>query len=203
VTCSGRETPNLRATQVEIYEGLRAESQNCWPSLRHDLGALADLAAPLLPAGQARYLMGVGTPEDIVECVGLGIDLFDCVMPTRCARNGLLFTNRGKVVIKNARYRNDQAPLDEACDCYTCRNFSRAYLRHLFIAREILALMLNTIHNVRFYLALMERIRTAIAGGAFEDFRQSFGQKQRDGDDGSIPEGRADENMNTEEEDET
>jgi len=158
--------------------------------------------APLLPAGQARYLMGVGTPEDIVECVGYGIDLFDCVMPTRCARNGLLFTNRGKVVIKNARYRTDRAPLDESCDCYTCRNFSRAYLRHLFIAREILALLLNTIHNVRFYLALMERIRTAIAGGAFEAFRRSFRDRRAEDDAGAVPDGRADDNANTEEEDE-
>jgi queuine tRNA-ribosyltransferase len=161
-----------------------------------------EATVPLLPAGQARYLMGVGTPEDLVEGVRYGIDLFDCVMPTRCARNGLLFTNRGKVVIKNARYRNDQAPLDEACDCYTCRNFSRAYLRHLFIAREILALMLNTIHNVRFYLALMERIRTAIAGGAFEDFRRAFRERGRDDDAGPIPEGRVDDTMKTEEEDE-
>ncbi len=161
-----------------------------------------EATAPLLPAGQARYLMGVGTPEDIVEGVNLGIDLFDCVMPTRCARNGLLFTNRGKVVIKNARYRNDQAPLDEACDCYTCRNFSRAYLRHLFIAREILALLLNTIHNVRFYLALMERIRASIAEGAFQDFRRSFRERPRDDDGGPIPEGRADESTNNTEEEE-
>ena len=160
-----------------------------------------EATVPLLPAGQARYLMGVGTPEDLVEGVNCGIDLFDCVMPTRCARNGLLFTNRGKVVIKNARYRNDLAPLDDECDCYTCRNFTRAYLRHLFIAREILALMLNTIHNVRFYLSLMERIRTSIAGDVFEDFRRSFRDRQRDDDTGPIPEGRVDENMNIEEED--
>ena len=161
-----------------------------------------EATAPLLPAGQARYLMGVGTPEDIVEGVHHGIDLFDCVMPTRCARNGLLFTNHGKVVIKNARYRTDQAPLDETCDCYTCRNFSRAYLRHLFIAREILALLLNTIHNVRFYLALMERIRTAIAGGAFEDFRRSFRDGRAEGDAGPLPGGRVDEIMEIDEEDE-
>ncbi len=123
-------------------------------------------------------------------------------MPTRCARNGLLFTNRGKVVIKNARYRTDQAPLDETCDCYTCRNFSRAYLRHLFIAREILALLLNTIHNVRFYLALMERIRAAIAGGTFEDFRHSFRGRHAEDDAGAVPDGRADEIMKTNEEDE-
>jgi len=161
-----------------------------------------EATAPLLPAGQARYLMGVGTPEDIVEGVHHGIDLFDCVMPTRCARNGLLFTNHGKVVIKNARYRTDQAPLDETCDCYTCRNFSRAYLRHLFIAREILALLLNTIHNVRFYLALMERIRAAIAGGAFEAFRRSFRDRRTEDDAGPVADGRADDNANTEEEDE-
>ena len=161
-----------------------------------------EATAPLLPAGRARYLMGVGTPEDIVEGVHHGIDLFDCVMPTRCARNGLLFTNRGKVVIKNARYRTDQAPLDETCDCYTCRNFSRAYLRHLFIAREILALLLNTIHNVRFYLALMERIRTAIAGGAFEDFRRSFRDRLAEDDAGPLPGGRVDETMKIDEEDE-
>jgi queuine tRNA-ribosyltransferase len=161
-----------------------------------------EATVPLLPAGQARYLMGVGTPEDLVEGVNCGIDLFDCVMPTRCARNGLLFTNRGKVVIKNARYRNDQAPLDEECDCYTCRNFTRAYLRHLFIAREILALMLNTIHNVRFYLSLMERIRTSIAVGAFEDFRRSFRDRHRDDETGPFPEGRVDENMKIEKEDE-
>ncbi|HQL90406.1 MAG TPA: tRNA guanosine(34) transglycosylase Tgt [Syntrophales bacterium] len=161
-----------------------------------------EATAPLLPPGQARYLMGVGTPEDIVEGVHHGIDLFDCVMPTRCARNGLLFTNHGKVVIKNARYRTDQAPLDETCDCYTCRNFSRAYLRHLFIAREILALLLNTIHNVRFYLALMERIRAAIAGGAFEAFRRSFRDRRTEDDAGPVADGRADDNANTEEEDE-
>ena len=161
-----------------------------------------EATAPLLPAGRARYLMGVGTPEDIVEGVHHGIDLFDCVMPTRCARNGLLFTNHGKVVIKNARYRTDQAPLDETCDCYTCRNFSRAYLRHLFIAREILALLLNTIHNVRFYLALMERIRTAIAGGTFEDFRRSFRGRHAEDDAGAVPDGRANEIMKTNEEDE-
>ena len=158
--------------------------------------------AHLLPAGQPRYLMGVGTPEDIVEGVHHGIDLFDCVIPTRCARNGLLFTNRGKVVIKNARYRTDQAPLDETCDCYTCRNFSRAYLRHLFIAREILALLLNTIHNVRFYLALMERIRTAIAGDAFEAFRRSFRDRLAEDDAGPLPGGRVDETMKIDEEDE-
>ncbi len=129
---------------------------------------------PLLPEGKARYLMGVGTPEDILEAVFHGIDMFDCVLPTRGARNGLLFTNNGKVVIKNARYRDDASPLDEFCDCYTCKNYSRAYLRHLFVAKEILAMVLNTIHNVRFYMNLMEGIRTAVEEVRFVEFRREF-----------------------------
>ena len=129
---------------------------------------------PLLPKDKPRYLMGVGTPEDIVECVGRGVDMFDCVMPTRNARNGMLFTNDGKVVIKNSRYRNDDSPVDGLCDCYTCKNYSRAYLRHLFIAKEILAIILNTIHNVRYYMNLMERIREAIKDDTYEDFMKKF-----------------------------
>ena len=131
-------------------------------------------SAPLLPSGSPRYLMGVGTPEDIVEAISYGMDLFDCVIPTRSARHGLLFTNEGNVVIKNARFRDDDSPLDRLCDCYACRNFSRAYLRHLFIAREILAIILNTIHNLRFYMSLMERARQAIGEGAYGDFRRTF-----------------------------
>ena len=134
--------------------------------------------APLLPGNAPRYLMGVGTPADIVACVARGIDMFDCVMPTRCARNGLLFTNGGKVVIKHAIYRESDAPLDPECDCYTCRHYSRAYLRHLFISREILALVLNTIHNVRYYMALMEKIRAAIRGGSFTRFKNDFESRQ-------------------------
>ena len=130
--------------------------------------------APNFPEDRPRYLMGVGTPEDIVACVGFGIDIFDCVIPTRSARNGLLFTNGQKVVIKNARYRDDPGPLDPVCNCYTCRNYSRAYLRYLFLAREILAIVLNTIHNVHFYMTLMERIRKAISSGYFESFKDNF-----------------------------
>ncbi|MBM4312960.1 MAG: tRNA guanosine(34) transglycosylase Tgt [Deltaproteobacteria bacterium] len=130
--------------------------------------------APLLPDDRPRYLMGVGTPEDLVEGVHHGIDMFDCVMPTRCARNGLLFTNGEKVVIKNARYREDGAPVDSTCDCYTCQNYSRAYLRHLYMADEILAMTLNTIHNLRYYLRLMERIREAIREDRYRDFRDGF-----------------------------
>jgi queuine tRNA-ribosyltransferase len=137
--------------------------------------------APRLPREKPRYLMGVGTPSDIVRSVAAGVDLFDCVIPTRCARNGLLFTNTQKVVIKHARWREDEFPLDEACDCYTCRNYSRAYLRHLFMAREILAMVLNTIHNVRFYLRLMERIREEIRRGNFTDWQRDFLGRWQDG----------------------
>jgi len=129
--------------------------------------AVVGETTPQLPEERPRYIMGVGTPEDIVACVARGADMFDCVMPTRSARHGLLFTSEGKIVIKHARYREDQAPIDELCDCYTCRNYSRAYLRHLFVSGEILGLILNTIHNLRHYLRLMERIREAIAAGRF------------------------------------
>ena len=127
-----------------------------------------------LPAGQPRYLMGTGTPEDLVECVARGIDMFDCVMPTRNARNGQLFTSHGRINIKNARYAEDDRPLDEACACYTCRTHSRAYLRHLFMAGEMTAGALNTLHNLSFYLDTMRRIREAISFTAFEKFRQEF-----------------------------
>jgi len=130
--------------------------------------------APLLPSDRPHYLMGVGTPEDIVKAVDCGIDLFDCVMPTRCARHGLLFTNSEKIVIKNARYREDNGPLDSDCDCYTCRNFSRAYLRHLYVAGEILAMTLNTLHNIRYYMRLMEQIREAIGRGQYAAFKTRF-----------------------------
>jgi len=129
---------------------------------------------PLMPEEKPRYLMGIGMPEDIVESVYHGADMFDCVIPTRNARNGMLFTNSGKVVIKHARYRNDESPIDSECDCYTCKNYSRAYLRHLFIAREILAVILNTIHNVRHFTNLMEKIREAIKNDDYETFRKKF-----------------------------
>jgi queuine tRNA-ribosyltransferase len=137
-------------------------------------------SAPLLPEEKPRYLMGVGTPEDIVECVYCGIDMFDCVMPTRNARNGMLFTNGRKIAIRNAHYRDDESPLDSECDCYTCKNYSRAYLRHLFIAREILAIVLNTIHNVRHFIRLMEKIREAIKNDDYENFRRDFKSKNSD-----------------------
>jgi queuine tRNA-ribosyltransferase len=130
--------------------------------------------APLLPEERPRYLMGVGRPEDIVGAVGVGIDFFDCVLPTRNARNGQLFTSRGVLVVKNAVYRDDSRPPDPACSCYTCRNFSRAYLRHLHLSREVLGLRLNTIHNVAYYQRLMKDIRTAVEAGEWEGFRASF-----------------------------
>jgi queuine tRNA-ribosyltransferase len=134
---------------------------------------------PLLPFDKPRYLMGVGLPEDIVACVDHGVDLFDCVIPTRSARNGLLFTNHEKVVIKHARYRDDPLPVDRLCDCYTCRNYSRAYLRHLFMAKEILAMVLNTIHNIYFYMRLMERIREAIREDRYLEFKEKFLSSRR------------------------
>jgi queuine tRNA-ribosyltransferase len=127
--------------------------------------------APLLPADRPRYLMGIGTPVDLVEAVSRGIDLFDCVMPTRNARNGQLFTSEGRLSIKNARFAEDSGPLDPACACYTCRTFSRAYLRHLFVAGEIGAAVLNTVHNLRFYLDTMARVREAIVFGTLERLR--------------------------------
>jgi queuine tRNA-ribosyltransferase len=121
-----------------------------------------------------RYLMGVGTPIDIVEAVARGIDMFDCVLPTRNARNGQLFTSAGTLNIKNARYAEDSRPPDPACGCYTCRTCSRAYLRHLFVAGEMTAGTLNTLHNLYFYLDTLRRIREAISFGTFERFRQDF-----------------------------
>jgi queuine tRNA-ribosyltransferase len=133
-----------------------------------------ELTAPLLPVDRPRYLMGVGTPIDLVECVARGIDMFDCVMPTRNARNGQLFTRDGVLNIKNARFAEDDGPIDPACGCYTCQHFSRAYLRHVFVAGEIVASTLNTLHNLYFYLDTMRGIRDAIAFGTFEKFRQTL-----------------------------
>ena len=133
--------------------------------------------APALPVSKPRYLMGVGTPADIVEAVARGIDMFDCVMPTRNARNGQLFTRVGPMNIKNARFAEDDLPPDPDCGCYTCRHFSRAYLRHLYVAGEITGSVLNSIHNVAFYLDTMRQIRHAIAHGTFAAFRRDFLQQ--------------------------
>lgn len=132
--------------------------------------------APLLPADRPRYLMGTGTPLDVVEGVARGIDLFDCVLPTRNARNGQLFTWGGRLNIKNAAFADDPSPIEEGCGCYTCRHFSRAYLRHLHLAGEIGASTLNTLHNLWFYLDMMRRIREALVFGSFDRLRQDVRQ---------------------------
>lgn len=176
-------------TQGGMYPELRKESAETLIEIGFDGYAIGGLSVgeskqqmhdmteatvAHLPDEQPVYLMGVGTPEDLVEGVWRGVDMFDCVMPTRNARNGTLFTSSGKVVIKNARHREDQAPVDERCGCYTCRNYSRAYLRHLFVSREILAYHLNTIHNLYYYLNLMQEIRDAIEKDSFASFRNDF-----------------------------
>lgn len=143
-----------------------------------DRWRVLDFLADKLPADKPRYLMGVGTPEDIVEAVRRGIDMFDCVMPTRNARNGHLFTHEGVVRIKNAAHADDTRPLDETCGCYTCRNYSRAYLRHLHRLNEILGARLNTIHNLYYYQELMRNLRSAIEERRFDSFRADFYQRK-------------------------
>ena len=134
----------------------------------------AELTAGMLPVERPRYLMGVGSPEDLVECVARGIDMFDCVLPTRIARNGALFAKSGRVNVDKAPYRASDGPVEAGCDCYTCANFSAAYVHHLFRSKELLAYRLATIHNVRFVLRLMEEMRSAIAAGSFEAYRREF-----------------------------
>jgi queuine tRNA-ribosyltransferase len=141
---------------------------------KEEMFEVVDFTAPLLPKDRPRYLMGVGTPEDLVNGVAAGIDMFDCVMPTRNARNGTLFTSFGKVAIKNARFAADDRPLDPECGCITCTTVSRAYLRHLYVNDEIAAAVYNTIHNISFYLDLMRAIRQAIASNSFGSFREAF-----------------------------
>ena len=175
--------------QGGVYPDLRAKSAALTVEVGFDGYAIGGLSvgepndamykviehtAPLLPADQPRYLMGVGTPDRPRRGVARGVDMFDCVMPTRNARNGQLFTSQGAINIKNACHAEDDGPVDPACGCYTCRHFSRAYLRHLFMAGEMTAGVLNTLHNLFFYLDTMRRIREAIAFGTFEKFRQDF-----------------------------
>jgi queuine tRNA-ribosyltransferase len=135
---------------------------------------LIEMTAASLPRDRPRYVMGVGKPQDLVESVARGVDMFDCVLPTRNARNGQAFTADGPLTIKQARYARDPAPLDAACGCYTCRTFSRAYLRHLFVAEELLSHRLLSLHNVHFFVGLMEAMRTAVARGEFAAFRSRF-----------------------------
>ncbi len=145
---------------------------------KEDMLRILAHTAPKMPANKPRYLMGVGTPEDLVDAVSHGIDMFDCVMPTRNARNGWLFTQYGDVKIKNAGYKTDIRPLDADCNCYTCQNFSRAYLHHLFRVGEILSARLNTIHNLHYYQVLMQCMRNAIENGTFEEFKAEFAAKR-------------------------
>lgn len=175
--------------QGGIFPDLRAESARTLAGLgfpgyaigglsvgetKEQMYATLDLVVPELPADKPRYLMGVGAPEDVVEGVARGIDIFDCVLPTRVARNGGLFTRQGRMNLRNARYTADPLPVEPGCDCYTCQHFSRAYLRHLFKAEETLGLHLATVHNVRFMVRLIEEIRRHIAAGSFPAFRAAF-----------------------------
>ena len=135
---------------------------------------IIEKTAEFLPQDKPRYLMGIGFPEDIVKAVSSGIDMFDCVLPTRCARTGMCFYSEGRLRIKNARYKKDMSPIDLYCTCYTCRNFSRSYLRHLFMANEITAVMLMTIHNIHFYLDLCKKMRRSIQNNSFNNFYKNF-----------------------------
>lgn len=140
---------------------------------------MVDHTLPLIPTDRPRYLMGIGTPQDILECVKKGVDMFDCVMPTRHARNGMLFTSFGSVIIKHAQYADDPRPIDPECRCYTCQNYSRAYLRHLLMAKEILSARLNTIHNLYHYLNFMKELRKSIAENELEGFSAEFYERQK------------------------
>jgi queuine tRNA-ribosyltransferase len=179
--------------QGGMYESLRHASAEGLRAIGFDGYAIGGLAVGepkeerervlesielMLPSDRPRYLMGVGTPEDLVECVRRGVDMFDCVMPTRNARNGHLFTSTGVVRIRNAQYEADTQPLDSACACYTCANYSRSYLRHLDRCNEILGARLGTIHNLHFYLDLMRQIREAIAAGRYAAFAAEFYAKR-------------------------
>jgi queuine tRNA-ribosyltransferase len=179
--------------QGGMYPELRTESLESLLGLEFDGLALGGLSVgeteaerllvlehtvPQMPVDKPRYLMGVGTPADIVKAVARGIDMFDCVMPTRNARNGHLFTDRGVVRIRNARYRDDPRPLQEGCECYTCMNYSRAYLKHLNRCGEILGAHLNTIHNLHYYQALMAGMREAIEAGAFAEFARQWFERE-------------------------
>jgi queuine tRNA-ribosyltransferase len=189
VACSNPGQAQFGIVQGGLYEDLREESAAAVAAIGFEGYAIGGLSvgeppeqmhvvagatARRLPFDRPRYLMGVGTPEDLVECVARGIDMFDCVLPTRNARNGQLFTSCGRVNIRNARYADDEGPVDPACGCYTCRTHSRAYLRHLYLAGEMTAGVLNTLHNVSFYLDTMRRIRDAIVFRTFASFRQEF-----------------------------
>ncbi len=183
----GGVEPDLRRRSAEFlsampFDGLAIGGLSVGEGQERMLAAV-EATVPHLPPDRPRYLMGVGTPLDIVEAVARGIDLFDCVLPTRTARNGLLFTSQGRVAIKHARFERDPRPLDENCGCYTCRNYSRAYLRHLYKSREILASRLHTLHNLYYYQNLMRRIRAAIEAGEYGRFVAEFREREAGGTD--------------------
>jgi queuine tRNA-ribosyltransferase len=174
----GGTFPDLRRRSVEAtlavgFEGYAIGGLSVGEPIQ-EMYDITEQTVPLLPIDRPRYLMGVGTPLDLVESVMRGIDMFDCVLPTRNARNGQLFTSLGRLNIKNAEFADDPGPLDPACSCYTCRHFSRAYLRHLFNASEMTSGTLNTLHNLHFYLDTMRRIRKAIMLSALEELRQDY-----------------------------
>lgn len=135
---------------------------------------VVEYTAELLPEGKPRYLMGVGRPQDIIRAIGHGVDMFDCVMPTRHARHAEVFTRKGKIKIRNLKYRDDHSPIEQGCDCYTCRNLTRGYLRHLFIAKEMLGPVYAAIHNIRFYMKMLEDAREAIEQGRYDEFAAKF-----------------------------
>jgi queuine tRNA-ribosyltransferase len=141
---------------------------------KEEMYEIIEFIAPLMPEDRPRYLMGVGDLVDVLVAVGNGFDMFDCVMPTRNARNGTLFTSSGKISIKRTEFKADSEPLDLDCNCYTCRNYSKAYLRHLFLSKEILSMRLNTIHNLYFYLDFFRKMREAINNGTFGQFKKHW-----------------------------
>ena len=190
----GNPSALFAIVQGGMYEHLREQSAAALTEIGFDgyaIGGLSvgepidernqvlDVTAPLLPQDKPRYLMGVGTPEDIIESVRRGIDMFDCVIPTRHARTGFLYTDTGIVKIRNAQYKEDTRPIDETCGCYTCQHYSRAYLRHLDKCKEILGARLSTIHNLHFYQNLMKEIRLAIEEERFDDYVKEFYAKRQ------------------------
>jgi queuine tRNA-ribosyltransferase len=191
--------------QGGVFDDLRAESARVLVGMdfagyaigglsvgesKADTRRVLDTVTPLLPRDRPRYLMGVGAPEDLIDGVSRGIDMFDCVLPTRLARNGAVFHDEGRLNLRNARFREDPAPIQEGCTCYTCRHFSRAYIRHLLMAKEMLGPRLNSIHNVHFILNLMGRIRQSLLDGTFADLRDSFLARYHPSDPTARVEGR-------------
>ena len=177
----GGVNPDLRADSAKFIASLDtpgiAIGGLSVGETKEEMHDMLDVVVPLLPENKPRYLMGVGTPEDLVELTRMGCDMFDCVMPTRNARNGQLFTSRGTLNIANAKYRLDKAPPDAECNCYTCRNYSKAYLRHLFVSGEMLGPQIASIHNLSFYLWLVNEARNKVKEGCFADWKKQMVKK--------------------------